>query len=131
MKLEEIIKTESQIDFHKIEKDRIVKIDVEIFGHFGDLPSLLVVSYTGRSIIRGYNNVQNLGYLIRALIRFLEIDCENSKCLDRVIYYCDYSTWGGIPIRVVYDKSNRIIGIGHITKDSFILVEDLMQIDAI
>ena len=100
-----------------VKNDMIKSMDINIIGHFGNLPALEVRCLNSYPF-HGYNNLSNLGYLIRKITELLGITKEDGINLSKI---------NSIPCRILFDDS-KVIGIGNFMKNKFILIEDLILI---
>lgn len=123
MELKDIIKTKKQIEEsgYKIENNFIEKVDINTIAHFGNL-NCFEIMCTNVCPMSGYNNIQNLGYIIKAFIEFFEISREDGLRLREI---------KNIPCRLIFEGGwgSRCVGFGHFMKDKFVLVEDFVHIN--
>lgn len=124
MKLKDIIKTRKQIEEmgYKIENNYIDHVDINVAAHFGNLTRFEITCKNVRPM-SGYNNIGNLGYIIRAFIELLNLSEENGLHLAEI---------ENVPCRLVYDDTwgrNKCIGFGHFMEDKFVLVDEFAKID--
>lgn len=119
-KLKEIIKSKQDIENlgYSIENNILKEIDVNVIAHFGNT-TCLELFCRDVSIMRTYNNLSNLGYLIKALVEFLEIEEEDGKRISSI---------KNIPIRIIINNST-CVGFGHFMKNKFVLTDDFAKID--
>ena len=102
----------------EISNNMITTISVEMLGHFGNLPSLKLIGYD-RVIMRNYNNLDNLGYILRELMNFFTFDTESGLDIAKI---------KDVPCRIITDKKNNIVAIGHFICDRFIKMDELIAI---
>lgn len=112
------MKYKTALDFKEftIENNIITKLDIDIIAHFGNTVSLVMDCRYCRPLPL-YNSTANIGYVIRRLVEFLDIEREDGITLSQI---------KNIPIRIVYD-GNKTIAFGHFMDDKFITIEDLME----
>lgn len=124
VKYKDIIKTEQNIKDlgYAIENNIIEKVTVNTIAHFNNITSFEiycknVVPYSN------YNNEDNLGYVIKAFIKLMELEKEDGVRLDEIT---------NIPCRIVLEGEggwgSKAIGIGHFMEDKFVLCKDLAKI---
>lgn len=118
-----ILKTEDEILGlgYFIGNNILKSVDVNTIAHFGNL-TCLELWCDDCSIMSAYNNTQNLGYLIKALVEILDICEEDGLRLSKI---------KNIPIRIVTDGKGcggKVVGFGHYMKNRFILTEDFVKI---
>ena len=72
MELKDIIKTKKEIKEmgYKIENNFIENVDVNTIAHFGNLTCFEIMC-TNVCPMSGYNNIGNLGYIIRAFFEVI------------------------------------------------------------
>lgn len=121
MKLDEIIKTKREIldGGYDIENNIIGGCNVVVTGHFGNVVSLNLWCM-GVSPFSGYNNTDNIGFLIKSLIEFFELTDEDGFNLSE--------DFRNIPCRIILEKRNRCVGFGHFMKDKFVFSKDFAKI---
>lgn len=100
----------------------IEDIKLKVTGHFGNCVSVDI--WCDRAFPTPlYNSTHNIGYIIRALVEFLDKDRDGGVCLDELI---------GTPIRLIYDNKNpdkgKCVGIGHYMKDRFVFTDKLLTV---
>lgn len=121
LKLEDIIKTKDKIldDGHEIENEMIRGVDIAVIGHYGNVVCLNI--WTGCcSLMHDYNNTQNLGIILKALVELLDLTAEDGY---------SFSKMKDIPIRIISDGwGSKVLGFGHFMKDKFVYTEDLVRI---
>jgi hypothetical protein len=118
-----ILKTEDEISKlgFFVGNNVLKSVDINTIAHFGNL-TCLELWCEDVSIMSGYNNTQNLGYLIKALIEILDICEEDGLRLSKI---------KNIPIRIVTDSKGwggKCIGFGHFMQDRFVITEDFVKI---
>lgn len=123
MKLSEIIKTKAEIeaDGHEIDNNIIRGVSISVIGHFGNSVSLNV--YTDNCcLIHDYNNTDNIGFLIRALVELFDLTEEDGFNFDKM---------KDVPCRIISDGwGSKVLGFGHFMKDRFVYKDDFMKITA-
>lgn len=125
MKLDDIIKTQSDIiaDGNSIENNIIETVDINVIAHFGNCPCF-EITCSNVWCFQGYNNTQNLGFLIRAFYNLFDLGEEDGLRLDKI---------KKIPCRLIFEKEGgwggKCIGFGHFMKDKFVYSKDFAKID--
>ena len=125
MKLQDIIKTEKQIKEigHSIENNIIEKVDINTIAHFGNVTCFEILC-SNVCAMSGYNNIKNLGYIIKAFIELFDLSREDGLRLTEI---------KNIPCRLIFEGSggwgSRCIGFGHFMKDKFVLTEDFAKVN--
>lgn len=106
-------------------ENNIIKyVDVNIIAHFGNLPCFTIMC-ENICPYSAYNNIANLGYLLKGFVEFFEVDKEDGVML---------STIKNILCRIVFSGNGdnhfgeKAVGIGHYMKDKFILFEDFTML---
>jgi len=124
MKFEDIIKTEKEIiaDGNSIENNIIVGSDISCIGHFGNVVCLDIWT-NNCSLFSGYNNTDNIGWQIKALVELFDLTDEDGFLLSK---------FKNIPCRIITEGSggwgSKVIGFGHFMKDKFVYKEDFAKI---
>ena len=118
-----ILKTEKQISEmgYSVGNNILESVDVNTIAHFGNL-TCLELYCDNCAIMSAYNNTQNLGYLIKALVEILDICEEDGIRLSKI---------RNIPVRIVTDSKGwggKVVGFGHFMQDRFVLTEDFVKI---
>ena len=125
MKLKDIIKTQKQIEEmgYKIENNIIEYVDINTIAHFGNLTCFEIVC-SNVCAMSGYNNIGNLGYLVRAFIELFDLSEEDGLRLTRI---------KKIPCRLIFEGDgslgSKCVGFGHFMKDKFVLTEEFTKIN--
>lgn len=123
MKLSEIIKTKAEIeaDGHEIDNNIIRGASISVIGHFGNSVSLNV--YTDNCcLIHDYNNTDNIGFLILALVELFDLTEEDGFNFDKM---------KDVPCRIISDGwGSKVLGFGHFMKDRFVYKDDFVKITA-
>ena len=125
MKLKDIIQTEQQIidDGNSIENNIITGANIVCIGHFGNVVSLDIWA-SNCAIFHGYNNTDNIGWQIKALVELFDLTEEDGFKL---------TDFKNIPCRIITEGSggwgSKIIGFGHFMKNKFVYKEDFARID--
>lgn len=107
-----------------LENNIIKEIDVNIIAHFGNI-SCFTIMCENIFPYCNYNNIANLGYLLKAFVEFFECDREDGVMLSKI---------KNIPCRLVFEGNGdthfgeKAVGIGHYMKDKFILFEDFTKL---
>ncbi len=124
MKFEDIIKTEKEIiaDGNSIENNIIIGSDINCIGHFGNVVSLNIWTYNC-SLFHAYNNTNNIGWQIKALVELFDLTEEDGFL---------FSKFKNIPCRIITEDSggwgSKVIGFGHFMKDKFVYADDFAKI---
>lgn len=125
MKIEDIIKTKKQVEEmgHSIENNVIERVDVNTVAHFGNLTCFEAIC-SNVCAMSHYNNIGNLGYIIRAFIELFDLSEEDGLRLSEI---------KNIPCRLIFEGQggwgSRCIGFGHFMKNKFVLTEEFAKID--
>ena len=125
MKFKDIIKTEKEIiaDGNSIENNIIVGSDICCIGHFGNVVSLDIWT-NNCSLFHDYNNTNNIGWQIKALVELFDLTEEDGFFLSK---------FKNIPCRIITKGSggwgSEVIGFGHFMKDKFVYSKDFAKID--
>lgn len=107
-----------------IENNVIKSVDINIIAHFGNIPCFTVMC-DNICPYGTYNDIQRLGYLLKAFVEFFEVDREDGVMLSKL---------KDIPCRLIFEGNGsthfgeKAVGIGHFMKDKFILFEDFQQL---
>lgn len=107
-----------------VENDIIKEIDINIIAHFGNIPCLTIMC---ENIVPygHYNDIARVGFLLKALVEFFEVDREDGIMLSEL---------KNIPCRIVFDGNGKnhwgekAVGIGHYMRDKFILFENFNKL---
>jgi hypothetical protein len=122
IKREDIIKTIKQIiaDGNSIENNIIIGSDIRCIGHFGNTVSLDIWA-TNCSLFHAYNNTDNIGWQIKALVELFDLTDEDGFL---------FSKFRNIPCRIITSGrfGSKVIGFGHFMKDKFIYTDDFAKI---
>lgn len=123
MKLKDIIKTEKQIEEmgYKIENNLIEKVEINTIAHFGNL-TCFEIACSNVYPMSSYNNINNLGYILRAFIELFDLSEEDGLRLTKI---------KNIPCRLIFEGgwSSRCVGFGHFMKDKFVLTEEFAKVN--
>lgn len=125
MKFEDIIKTKEQIKEmgHSIENNMIEYVDVNTIAHFGNVTCFEIVC-SNICAMSSYNNLRNLGFIIKAFIELLDLSEEDGLRLSKI---------KNIPCRLIFEGQggwgSKCIGFGHFMKDKFVFVDDFAKIN--
>lgn len=78
MKLKDAIKTEKQLKDlgFNIESSLIKELNIDIIAHFNNVTCLKIMC-RNRCIMSSYNNISNLGYIIKAFVELFELEKED------------------------------------------------------
>ena len=107
-----------------VENNIITEIDINIMGHFGNIPCLSIMC-ENICPYGTYNDIERLGFLLKAIVEFFRVDREDGIMLSEL---------KNIPCRIVYEGNSKdhwgekAVGIGHFMKDKFILFEDFNEL---
>ena len=95
MKFEDIIKTKEQIKEmgHSIENNMIEYVDVNTIAHFGNVTCFEIVC-SNICAMSSYNNLRNLGFIIKAFIKLLDLSEEDGLRLSKI---------KNIPCRLIFE----------------------------
>lgn len=123
MKLEDIIKTEKEIKEmgYNIENNFIEEVDINTIEHFGNLTCFEIMC-SNVCPMSGYNNIGNIGYIIRAFIELFDLSEEDGLRLTKI---------KNIPCRLIFEGGwgSRCVGFGHFMKNKFVLTPEFAQIN--
>lgn len=123
MKLKEIVKTQKQIEEmgYKVENNIIEDLNINTIAHFRNL-TCLEIGCSNVYPMSGYNNISNLGYILRAFIELFDLSEEDGLRLTKI---------KNIPCRLVFEGGwgSKCIGFGHFMKDKFVLTEEFAKIN--
>ena len=125
MKFEDIIKTKEQIKEmgHSIENNIIEYVDVNTIAHFGNA-TCFEIACSNVYVMSSYNNLRNLGLIIKAFIELLDLSEEDGLRLSKI---------KNIPCRLIFEGQggwgSKCIGFGHFMKDKFVFVNDFAKIN--
>lgn len=128
MKCKDIIKTKREIDDigYDIANNIITNVNINTIAHFGNL-TCFEIACSDVYPMSCHNNLQNLGYILRAFIEFFELSEEDGLRITQI---------KNIPCRLIFESKNectwgsKCIGFGHFMKDKFVFVEDFVRINA-
>ena len=123
MKLIDIIKTQKQIEEmgYKIENNIIEDLDVNTIAHFGNL-TCFEIGCSNVYPMSCYNNIDNLGYIIRAFIELFDLSEEDGLRLTKI---------KNVPCRLIFEGGygSRCVGFGHFMKDKFVFTEEFAKVN--
>lgn len=123
MKLKNIIKTQKQIEEmgYRIENNLIEDVNINTIAHFNNV-TCFEIGCSNVYPMSGYNNIGNLGYILRAFIELFDMSEEDGLRLTEI---------KNIPCRLVFEGGwgSRCIGFGHFMKDKFVLVNEFAKLD--
>lgn len=123
MKLEDIIKTQKQIEEmgYKIENNLIEDVNINTIAHFGDVTCFEIGCSNVYPMSR-YNNIGNLGYIVRAFVELFDLSKDDGVRLTEI---------KDLPCRLVLKDGwgSRCIGFGHFMKDKFVLTDEFVKLD--
>ena len=125
MKLKDITKKASDINKmgHSIENNIIKNVNVNTIAHFGNVTCFEIVC-SDVYAMSGYNNIGNLGYLIKSFIELFDLSEEDGLHLTKI---------KDVPCRLVLEGNggfgSRCIGFGNFMKDKFVLTDEFAKIN--
>lgn len=125
MKLEDIVKTEQEIKDmrHSIKNNIIKSVGVNVVAHFGNV-TCFEIACKHVYVMSSYNNLRNLGYIIKAFVELFDISEEGGIGLSNI---------KNVPCRLIFEGSgglgSKCIGFGHFMEDKFVLTEDFVKVD--
>ena len=123
MKLKEITKTQKQLEEmgYRIENNIIKNVDINTIAHFGNV-TCFEIECTNVYPMSTYNNINNLGYILRAFIEMFDLSEEDGLRLTKI---------KSIPCRIILEGGwgSKCIGFGHFMKDKFVLTEEFAKIN--
>lgn len=123
MKLKEIIKTQKQLEEmgYEIENNIIENVDVNTIAHFGNV-TCFEIGCTNVYPMSTYNNIGNLGYILRAFIELFDLSEEDGLRLTKI---------KSLPCRIILEGGwgSKCVGFGHFMKDKFVLTEEFAKIN--
>ena len=127
MKLKDIVKTKREIDDigYDIVNNIIANVNINTIAHFGN-STCFEIACNDVYPMSCYNNLQNLGYILRAFIEFFELSEEDGLRITQI---------KNIPCRLIFESKNgcawgsKCIGFGHFMKDKFVFTEDFARIN--
>ena len=125
MKLEDVVKTEQEIKDmgHSIENNIITAVEVNVVAHFGNV-TCFEIRCENVWPMSSYNNLRNLGYIIKAFIELFDLSEEGGIRLSEI---------KNVPCRLIFEGSggwgSKCIGFGHFMKDKFVLTKDFVKVD--
>ena len=127
MKLKDIVKTKREIDDigYDIVNNIIANVNINTIAHFGN-STCFEIACNDVYPMSCYNNLQNLGYILRAFIEFFELSEEDGLRITQI---------KNIPCRLIFESKNgciwgsKCIGFGHFMKDKFVFTEDFVRIN--
>ena len=116
MKLEDIIKTQKQI-----EEMGYKDVNINTIAHFGNV-TCFEIGCSNVYPMSSYNNISNLGYILRAFVELFDLSEEDGLRLTEI---------KSIPCRLVFQDGwgSKCIGFGHFMKDKFVLTEEFAKIN--
>ena len=107
-----------------LENNIIKEVDINIIAHFVNIPCFTIIC-ENICPYAAYNNIGNLGYLLKAFVEFFEVDKEDGVMLSKI---------KNIPCRLVFEGNGenhwgeKAVGIGHYMKDKFILFNEFSRL---
>ena len=127
MKLKDVVKTKQEIDDigYDIVNNIIANVNINTIAHFGN-STCFEIACNDVYPMSCYNNLQNLGYILRAFIEFFELSEEDGLRITQI---------KNIPCRLIFESKNgciwgsKCIGFGHFMKDKFVFTEDFARIN--
>ena len=127
MKLKDVVKTKQEIDDigYDIVNNIIANVNINTIAHFGN-STCFEIACSDVYPMSCHNNLQNLGYILRASIEFFELSEEDGLRITQI---------KNIPCRLIFESKNgcawgsKCIGFGHFMKDKFVFTEDFARIN--
>ena len=127
MKLKDVVKTKQEIDDigYDIANNIITNVNINTIAHFGN-STCFEIACSDVYPMSCHNNLQNLGYILRASIEFFELSEEDGLRITQI---------KNIPCRLIFESKNgcawgsKCIGFGHFMKDKFVFTEDFARIN--
>ena len=123
MNLKEIIKTQKQIEEmgYTIKNNIIKDVNINTIAHFNNVTCFEIECSNVCPMI-GYNNIDNLGYILRAFIEMFDLSEEDGLRLTEI---------KNVPCRLIFedDWGSKCIGFGHFMKDKFVLTAEFVKIN--
>ena len=127
MKLKDVVKTKQEIDDigYDIANNIITNVNINTIAHFGN-STCFEIACSDVYPMSCHNNLQNLGYILRAFIEFFELSEEDGLRITQI---------KNIPCRLIFESKNgciwgsKCIGFGHFMKDKFVFTEDFARIN--
>ena len=127
MKLKDVVKTKQEIDDigYDIANNIITNVNINTIAHFGN-STCFEIACSDVYPMSCRNNLQNLGYILRAFIEFFELSEEDGLRITQI---------KNIPCRLIFESKNgciwgsKCIGFGHFMKDKFVFTEDFARIN--
>lgn len=109
---------------YKVENNIIKNINVNTIAHFGNVTCFEIACLNIYPMC-SYNNIGNLGYILRAFIELFDLSEEDGLCLTEI---------KNIPCRLIFENEggwgSKCIGFGHYMKDKFVLTKEFAKLDA-
>lgn len=121
-----IIKTKEQIEKEyqeiHIENNIIKNVRIKVIGHFNNC-ICISIDCENISLLNGYNNTSNIGYILRFLVEFFNKSDDNGV---------DINILCNTPIRLIFDSNDlfegKCIAIGHFMEDKFVYLDDIINL---
>ncbi len=114
-------KRELEAEGYVVENNVLKEVNINIIAHFGNVSCLELVCENVVPM-SGYNNTQNLGFLLKNFVELLGIEQEDGIRL---------SAMKNIPIRLVFESpggvGSKCIGFGNFMKDKFVLTSEFSR----
>ena len=121
MKLNDIIHNEEEVlaQGYKITNEMIHGSDLSVIGHFGNAVSINV--WTGCCcLLHDYNNTDNIGYIIKALVELFDLTDEDGYV---------FKNFKEIPCRIISNGwGSKVVGFGHFMKNKFVYTDEFVKI---
>ena len=121
MKLNDIIHNEEEVlaQGYKITNEMIHGADLSVIGHFGNAVSINV--WTGCCcLLHDYNNTDNIGYIIKALVELFDLTDEDGYV---------FKNFKEIPCRIISNGwGSKVVGFGHFMKNKFVYTDEFVKI---
>lgn len=123
MNLKDIIKTQKQVEEmgYRIENNIIENVDINTIAHFGNV-TCFEIGCANVYPMSAYNNINNLGYILRAFIELFDLSEEDGLRLTKI---------KSLPCRIILEGGwgSKCVGFGHFMKDKFVLTEEFAKIN--
>lgn len=101
----------------EVKNNIISRVEINIIAHFGNSVSFELKGKLGGDILPTYNNMNNIGKVIRDFIVLFDLEREDG---------IELSTVRDLLIRCMY-FNNTLIAIGHFMEDSWLYVDEWLS----